>query len=304
MIKSLINTIICTSFSLWFVTLYAQKVPSLPISLKEQPSMPLYERIDAELQLSLDKRLSQNNDWQQLINQQKMAVALVDLSKPENPKYARINGRKTMYSASMPKIAILLAVFQKIDIGEFTMTPAIKKDLTDMIRRSSNRAATRMINQAGGLDNVNKILTDPRYRLYDKNLGGGLWVGKRYQQVGRRVPDPVYGISHGSSVMQVARFYYLLATGRLINPQRSREMLDILVDPAIKHKFVVELEKADPNIKIYRKSGTWKNWHADSVLVWGPVWRRYILVSIVESVEGEKILRNLLPAIESILEHP
>lgn len=102
--------------------------------------------------------------------------------------------------------------------------------------------------------------------------------------------------------MQVARFYYLLATSRLVSPQRSKEMLDILVDPAIKHKFVAALQKSAPDAKIYRKSGTWKIWHADSALVWGPVWRRYILVAIVEAEGGEQILRQLVPAIEATLQ--
>jgi len=282
----------------------ASEMPLLPIELNGTASRPLYETVDAALQRALSKRLNLDKAWQQLIKQKKMAVALVDLSDPEKPRFARVNGRQTMYSASMPKIAILLAAFQKIEDGELTMTPAIQKDLTDMIRRSSNQSATRMIDRVGGLDSVNAVLLDPRYKLYDEKLDGGLWVGKRYQKEGRRVPDPTYGISHGASVMQVARFYYLLATGRLVSAQRSKEMLDILVDPAIKHKFVAALQATAPGAKIYRKSGTWKNFHADSALVWGPVWRRYILVGVVESKDGEQILRNLVPAIESVLPHP
>lgn len=283
---------------------HASEMPPLPIELSSASSRPLYEAVDTALQGALSKRLKLNKTWRKLIRQKKMAVALVDLSDLEKPRFARVNGRQTMYSASMPKIAILLAAFQKIEDDGLTLTPAIQKDLADMIRRSSNQAATRMIDRVGGLDSVNAVLHDPRYKLYDKKLDGGLWVGKRYQKYGRRVPDPIYGISHGASVMQVARFYYLLATGRLVSAQRSKEMLDILVDPAIKHKFVAALQATAPGAKIYRKSGTWKKFHADSVLVWGPVWRRYILVGVVESADGEQILRSLVPAIESVLPHP
>lgn len=284
-------------------TINAAAPPTLPIQLSKEPTLRLYERLDPKLQAALEKRLNQDKSWQRLIKQKKMAVALVDLSDAEKPLFARVNGRLTLYSASMPKIAILLVAFQKIEDGELAMTPEVKKDLAAMIRQSSNPAATRMIDRVGGLDSVSAVLTDPRYNLYDEQLGGGLWVGKRYQKEGRRVPDPVFGISHGASVMQVARFYYLLATGRLVSPERSKQMLEILGNPAIKHKFVEALKQTAPDAKIYRKSGTWKNFHADSALVWGPVWRRYILVGVVESDNGGEILKDLVPAVESILPH-
>jgi hypothetical protein len=38
------------------------------------------------------------------------------------------------------------------------------------------------------------------------------------------------------------------------------------------------------------------------VLVQGTDWRNYILVGLVESPDGESILRALLPAIEDILQ--
>jgi beta-lactamase class A len=38
------------------------------------------------------------------------------------------------------------------------------------------------------------------------------------------------------------------------------------------------------------------------VLVQGPDWRKYILVALVESANGETILRDLVPAVEAILE--
>lgn len=89
--------------------------------------------------------------------------------------------------------------------------------------------------------------------------------------------------------------------GRLISPERSRQMLEILVDPDLKHKFVNALKNIAPDVKIFRKSGTWKTWHSDSVLAWGPEWRRYIAVALVEDTNGEMILRKLLPVLESVL---
>jgi beta-lactamase class A len=106
---------------------------------------------------------------------------------------------------------------------------------------------------------------------------------------------------HGATVTQVARFYYELAAGRLVNAQRSAQMLDDLADTEIHHAFVAAIEERAPSAKIYRKSGTWRQWHSDSVLVRDPEWRNYILVALVESPNGATILRNLVPVIEDIL---
>ena len=71
-------------------------------------------------------------------------------------------------------------------------------------------------------------------------------------------------------------------------------------DPELHHKFVAKLEQIAPRAKLYRKSGTWKNFHADSVLVWGPE-RRYILVALSEDKDGARILQDLVVAVDKML---
>ncbi len=273
---------------------------SLPLHIEDAQWQPLADRIDRTLQSNLESGMRAAG-WTRLLERRELAVALVDLSSPARPRFARINGSTMMYAASLPKIAILLAAEDALQRGQLQLDAQLDQDLHDMIRSSSNSAATRTIDRLGGLDAVNAVLTDPRFGLYDRRNGGGLWVGKRYAKSGRRVPDPVHGISHGATATQVARFYYRLATGRLINPQASAHMLAYMAEPAIAHKFVNTLQQEAPAADLYRKSGTWKNWHADSVLVWGPEWRRYILVGLVEHEDGERILRELVEVAETAL---
>ena len=78
-------------------------------------------------------------------------------------------------------------------------------------------------------------------------------------------------------------------------------MLNILAFPDLDEKFVRALGGAVPPSQLYRKSGEWKLWNWDSILVWTGTWRRYILVSLVEPAQGENILRQLLPAVEQVL---
>lgn len=272
----------------------------LPFILPDSAIKPLRSLIDEELQNKLNSTLSANQKWKRLINQKKMAVGLVDLRDLTDIKFARINGNNMMYAASLPKIAILLAAMDAFEKGELQETEEIRKDLKLMISRSDNRASTRMIDRLG-YEKIESVMTDPKYALYDEDYGGGLWVGKRYASAGRRYPDPMKGLSHAATASQVSRFYYLLASGRLVNTERSKQMLDILEDPALHHKFVNTLDKIAPNARLFRKSGTWKNYHSDSILVWGAPSRRYILVALIEDPEGEQIMRKLVVPVEQVL---
>ena len=138
-------------------------------------------------------------------------------------------------------------------------------------------------------------------KLYDKVNGGGLWVGKRYAAGGPRNPDPIKGLSHAASVQQVCRFYYKMITGNLVSPEKSKKMLDIMEDSHLHHKFVNTLDRIAPNARVFRKSGSWRNYHADSALVWGKDGRKYILVALVEDPNGEQIIRDLVVPVENII---
>ena len=66
--------------------------------------------------------------------------------------------------------------------------------------------------------------------------------------------------------MQTARFYYGIMTGTIIDIKYLPLLEEIFGNPAIKHKFVKGLQGRE-DVEIYRKSGTWRNYHADSGVV-------------------------------------
>jgi beta-lactamase class A len=78
-------------------------------------------------------------------------------------------------------------------------------------------------------------------------------------------------------------------------------MLGYLSDPALHHKFVNTIDQLAPTAQVYRKSGSWKDFHSDSALVWGTKWRRYILVALAEDAEGEKLMRDLIKEVDAAL---
>jgi beta-lactamase class A len=168
-----------------------------------------------------------------------------------------------------------------------------------MIRHSSNRAASEML-QRVGMPYLARVLQSPRYKLYDPRYNGGLWVGKPYGKAGAWKRDPLHNLSHGATALQTARFLYLLETERLVSPQASRQMKDILSRPAIRHKFVKGLAQHRPQSRIYRKSGTWRNWHADAAIVERDH-RRYIAVALAQDSRGSHWLSRLIVALDDLV---
>ena len=274
--------------------------PPLPLGASGPDWQPLSQRRDQRLQTRLDQALAKHGSWLSLIRTGKMSVGLVDLSNPKMPRFAQVNGDTMMYGASLPKLMVLLAAFQGFTDGSLKDTPQVHRELIEMIRRSDNHAASQVIGRIG-LRKIEALASDRRYRFYDPHKGGGIWLGATYSSGGDKNPEPMTGLSFTATAYQLCRFYYLLAYGRLISPESSRQMLKILAFPDLPGKFVSVLEKTVPPSHLYRKSGEVRGFHADSVLVWDKGWRRYILVSMIEDDRGEQILKELVPVAENVL---
>ncbi|PHQ30300.1 MAG: hypothetical protein COA80_09420 [Leeuwenhoekiella sp.] len=290
-----------TFVAVLFTLALFSKIQAQELPFKDCIDAPLEDFESSVLKTQLYNQIAKDPQMKSLIDRKKMAVGIVSLDDPKAIQYAGINGEEMMYAASLPKIAILLAAMDAIEKGELKETAAVRNDMWLMISKSNNQASTRMIDRLG-YDKIAGVLTNDKYKLYDKEHGGGLWVGKRYAAAGERRPDPIKGLSHAATAEQVCRFYYKLVTGKLVSPERSKQMLDIMENPSLHHKFVNTLERIAPNARLFRKSGSWKSYHSDSILVWGEDGRKYILVALVEDPNGEQIIRNLVFPVEKALQ--
>ena len=258
----------------------------------------LADNVDPELQKGLQQSLNKLG-LLKAARKGALSVALVDITDINQPRLATINGDQMMYAASLPKIAILFGAFARIERGELKLDANTHQQLVKMIRHSSNTAATAMLNKVGK-QYLADLLQSPRYRLYDRERNGGLWVGKEYARSGAWKRDPLHNLSHGATAFQVARFYYMLETAQLVSPELSKKMKAIMGKPAINHKFVRGLNKARPGSTIYRKSGTWRTYHADSAIVERDG-RRYIAVALAQSAQGSNWLKRLVVAMDDLV---
>lgn len=278
-------------------------LPELPANGARSPSRsvdlaPLWSRGDPALQRGLEATLDELG-LGRAVREKNLAVALVDITAVSRPRVAAVNGDHEMYAASLPKIAVLLAAFERIAEGSMTLDAETEASLTRMIRVSSDEDAAAMM-QRVGKPFIADVLQRPRYRLYDPRRGGGLWAGKDYAQAGLWRRDPLQNLSHAATAMQVARFYYLLETGNLVSPEASARMKEMLSNPGIDHKFVAGLATVAPEARLYRKSGTWAQWHADSALVEHDG-RTYIAVALAESPAGGQWMREIIVALDRLV---
>jgi beta-lactamase class A len=271
------------------------KVPEI-----DYPS--LRDSIDPDFQAVFEKTLGKQfgQDIWDLAKAKKVSIVLADITDPHKPQVAEVNGDVMLYAASLPKIAIVLGVFEEMERGKMKMDDETKKLLIATVRKSSNKAATELLKRVG-IENLAEILQSDRYRLYDPNYGGGLWVGRDYGGGPVWKRDPINNISHGASAMQTARYYYMAATGRLVAAEYQKDLVEVFSKPAVSHKFVKGLKAAAPEAEIYRKSGTWKDFHADSGVITQKD-REYIVVALFEHEKGEERLVELITAVEELMD--
>jgi beta-lactamase class A len=252
---------------------------------------------DPGLQRELN-RIVDANGWGDMVNNNRFAVALVVLNDQGEYRLAMLNGHLMLYAASLPKLAVLFAAMVAAQEGDLQIDETLEQDLNNMIRVSCNACATRVMGRVGR-DKLLQILQRPEYAFYNENRYGGLWVGKDYGPRHAHQREPIRGLSHAATVYQVARLYYRLAMGTLLDPEHTLMMRDILSRPGINHKFVKGLEGLD--VEIMRKSGSWKNFHADSALVESAA-GRYILVGLEENPDGEQQLQALARAVHQLVQ--
>jgi beta-lactamase class A len=271
-----------------------------PASADPAAARDLHAALDPGLQRRLE-RVVHDLELADDVGARRLALALVDVTDARAPRLAMLNGNEMMYAASLPKVAILLGAFAEAESGRLPLDEKRLEAMTNMIRHSSNEDASRVLSWIGG-ERLLEILQSDRYGFYDAAGAGGLWVGKSYGKEAAYRRDPIRNLSHGATAFQVARLYYRLASGALFSPRLNELMKETLSNPGIHHKFVKGLESR-PGVRIYRKSGTWKDFHADSALVeYGG--HRYVIVGIAEHPQGGEWLARLAAPLHDLVVSP
>ena len=113
-----------------FISIFAA-----PVYTSQLPA-DLTESCDPKLQKGLYKCLVALN-LDKAVDRKSLSIVLVDITDASFPRMANVNPNEMMYAASLPKIAILLGAFERINNGKMTLNAAIQDKLALMIRNSS-----------------------------------------------------------------------------------------------------------------------------------------------------------------------
>jgi beta-lactamase class A len=224
------------------------------------------------------------------------AVGILDL---KTLRLAMLAPDREYYAASVPKIGILLAYFQFHPEAATHIDPQTRHELGLMIKVSDNEMAAKYSRQLS-LKQIQAVVDS--YHFYDKEHGGGIWVGKHYGKGDERYGDPIADHSHAATVRQLLRYYVLLEQGKLVSPAASKTMQEIFASPDIPHdenKFVKGL--AGRGLDILRKSGSWEHWFHDTAVVCG-AGRHYILVALTQHPKGDDYLVELARNVDDLLQ--
>ncbi|HTL28447.1 MAG TPA: serine hydrolase [Tepidisphaeraceae bacterium] len=241
------------------------------------------EAIDAQLREKLGIKTEETN------------VGVLDLN---TLGLAMIHPDHEDYAASVPKIGILLAYFQLHPEAATSLDPTIAHELGLMAKQSNNEMASKYSHELG-LKKIQEGLD--QYHFYDKEHGGGIWVGKHYGKDKERYGSPVGDNSHAATVRQLLRYFLMLEQGKLVSPEASKKMREIFASPDIPHddiKFVKGLKGR--GVQVIRKWGTWDTWYHDCAIVTGGG-RHYILVAMTKTPKGDDYLVALAAKIDDLL---
>jgi beta-lactamase class A len=288
LIKAIVTPAIALALALASYSSHAELPADYPL-LKNSAS--------PSLQIQMENIIREKGLWRN-VQKGELSLLLAIVTDPDNPKLAEVNGHKMMYAASLPKIAILFGAAVALDEGRLQLTDKLHDDMIRMIRYSCNDCATRVLEMVGREELID-LLQSPEYDFYDASGEGGLWVGKGYDPAPAYHRDPLYNLSHGATAFQVARFYYRLQNGTLVSPEFNELMLEALSNPGIKHKFVKGLQGIS-GLNLLRKSGTWRNFHADSALVSSKD-QTYIIVGLANNEKGGQWLAQLAEPLNNLV---
>ena len=92
----LVGLVIVAGITAGDISRGGEAAPTLPVQVEDEKWQPLGKTLDRRLQSSLELSVRERPGWAKLIKRKKLAVALVDISDPVKPRFARINGNKMM----------------------------------------------------------------------------------------------------------------------------------------------------------------------------------------------------------------
>jgi len=300
---------------LWFVPILLATVFGIGAGAESPQSDPRTYlasiRPSSELQAFLDQSVASLEASDPRLRQIDVRIALLDLSREDEPLLAQRHGDTPIYPASVVKFVYLMAVYAWQDSGRQPIDAEMDRLLTQMIHDSSNAATREVVARLTGTvpgpdltpdayqlfrerrlavqrwldalgiadlhcvnptyDGDGDLFGRDRQFLSDRSIVGGL--PKRGDQFANR---------NAMTATGTAKLLALLATDRALSPAsaaavRARMRRDPIEQPHLAHRIAGGAARL-PDLEVYSKSGTWGPIYADAGIIRHISGRQIVLV--------------------------
>lgn len=278
--------------------------------------LSLQELVDSAVKTTLtrfaDKKLEEKD----------LSVTLIDLRDAKNPVTASFRGNERIYPASVVKMFYLVAAQRWLEDKKIQQTPELTRALRDMIVDSSNEATQYVVDVVTN--------TTSGYELPDKEMAE--WQEKRnavnryFSSLGytninvnqKTFCEDAYGresVSRGPNgenrnkltTDATARLLMEIVTGKLLPPQRTALMMDLLKRDYVRKTsdtddqgtgFIGMALRGVEGARMWSKAGWTSTTRHDAAYVEMPDGGKFVLVVFTSNHARE---REIIPAVATVV---
>lgn len=268
------------------------------------PELPPEPVPDAALNAALDRMVRETLAEVSGLAEDRVHVALIDLADPEAPRSAHFHGDEPVYPASVVKMFYMGYVYHLADRGEIEITPELRKQLTQMIRPSSNVATGKIVDTWSDTHEESLMQPDEFREFSEKRNACNRWlqgvlsiedVNANQKTWGGTIPDAERQFLSGGqfggpwvnrnsmTALSAARYLQLLAQDRLASPQSCDAMRTLMQRNVAEQPYQRRriAGGAPEGAKVYSKTGTTSDTFHDAGIIRLPDGHTFVLVTLV-----------------------
>jgi beta-lactamase class A len=174
---------------------------------------------------------------------EEIAATLIDVSDPNDLKWANVNGEKPIYPASVVKMFYMAALERQLADGKIALSPELSRGLKDMIVDSSNEATQYILDvltdTSSGAELPEKQFDQWQYQ---RNRVNRYFSSMGYTNINvnqKTFCEDAYGIEQQSrkykgqnrnmiTTNATARLLAEIVLGRMNTPERTQTMMELL----------------------------------------------------------------------------
>jgi hypothetical protein len=274
----------------------------------------LQQLVDEAARLTLEKFKDKN------LQESNLAITLIDLSDPMQPRQASFRGKEPIYPASVVKLFYLTMAHRLMEDGKLKETDELRRAMKDMIVDSSNDATSFV------LDNITGTTSGPELtgaelkkwsekrnavNRYFASLGyTGINTNQKTYCEGPYGREQLFRGPKGENRNKLttdatARLLAEIVTSRAVTPARSQAMMELLKrdysgksagedDQA--HGFTASA--LSPGARLWSKAGWTSTTRHDAAYIELPTGARFVLVTFTTDHATE---REIIPTVARVV---